>query len=87
MRKRAGILRALISSSAAIASAAALGLCAVPAKAQLRVTLSEDEQASPARGRYEALRAYREGRYQDALAAAATLPNDPDVLLRRGRAA
>ena len=87
MRKRAGILRALISSSAAIASAAALGLCAAPAvQAQLRVTPSEDEQASPARARYEALRAYREGRYQDALAAAATLPNDTDVLLLRGRA-
>jgi tetratricopeptide (TPR) repeat protein len=88
MRKRAGILRALISSSAAIAIAAASGLCAAPAaKAQLRLTPTEDGQASPARARYEALRAYREGRYKDALAAAATLPNDPDVLLLRGRAA
>jgi tetratricopeptide (TPR) repeat protein len=88
MRKRAGILRAFISSSAAIASAGALGLCAASeVKAQLPTTTVEADQGSPARARYEALRAYREGRYADALTAAATLPNDPDVLLLRGRAA
>jgi tetratricopeptide (TPR) repeat protein len=88
MRKRTGILRAFISSSAAIASAAALGICAVSeAKAQLRGTTSETDQVSPSRSRYEALRAYREGRYADALKEASTLPGDPDVLLLRGRAA
>src|SRR5215471_1799243 len=88
MRKRTGILRALISSSAALASAATLMVCVVSgATAQLRTPASQEDLSSPSRSRYEALRAYREGRYADALKAAANLPNDPDVLLLRGRAA
>jgi cellulose synthase operon protein C len=75
-----------VPTSAALAVAGALGLfTASQAKAQLRA--AESDQGSPARARYEALRAYHEGRYADALTAAATLPPDPDVLLLRGRAA
>lgn len=71
--------------SAVFRAALALGLAlAHPATAQLRA--ADADQTSPARARHEALRAYREGRYTEALSFAATLPSEPDVLLLRGRA-
>ena len=70
---------------AALGVALALGLAlAYPARGQVRA--DDPDQASPARARYEALRAFREGRYADALTFAGTLPSEPDVLLLRGRA-
>ena len=41
---------------------------------------------SPARLRFEAVRALREGRYADVLTSTAALPREPDVALLRGRA-
>src|SRR5262245_7377532 len=70
--------------AAARVAALALGLAlAVPAPAQIR--LDDSEQASAARARYDAIRAFREGRYDDVLALLGAIPPDPDVLLVRGR--
>ena len=65
-------------------AALALGLAmAVPVAAQIR--LDDSDQASAARARYDAIRALREGRYDDVLALLGAVPSDPDVLLARGR--
>jgi tetratricopeptide (TPR) repeat protein len=65
-------------------AALALGLAlAVPAPAQIR--LDDSDQPSAARARYDAIRALREGRYDEVLALLAAVPSDPDVLLVRGR--
>jgi len=70
--------------AAACMAALALGLAlAVPAPAQIR--LDDSDQASAARARYDAIRALREGRYDDVLALLAAVPSDPDVLFVRGR--
>jgi tetratricopeptide (TPR) repeat protein len=57
---------------------------ALPAAAD-QIRLSEDTFA-PARARFDAVRALREGRYADVLRITAPIGDDPDMLLVRGRA-
>ncbi len=74
--------------AAVLATAFALGLAlALPAFGQIRLPdASEQPPLTPAQLRYDALRAYRDGRYTEALSFAAAIPADPDVLMLRGRA-
>ena len=75
---------ALIPPAAAVLAALALGVAtALPVAGQSR---PPDEVSSPARARYDAIRALREGRYAEVLELTHTLAADPDVLLVRGRA-
>jgi len=75
---------ALIPPAAAVMAALALGVAtALPVAGQSR---PPDEVSSPARVRYDAARAMREGRYADAIDLTRTLPVDADVYLLRGRA-
>ena len=75
---------ALIPPAAAVLAALALGVAtALPVAGQSR---PPDEVSSPARVRYDAIRALREGRYAEVLELTRTLGADPDVLLVRGRA-
>ena len=75
---------ALIPPAAAVLAALALGVAtALPVAGQSR---PPDEVSSPARVRYDAIRALREGRYAEVLELTRTLAADADVLLVRGRA-
>ena len=75
---------ALIPPAAAVLAALALGVAtALPVAGQSR---PPDEVSSPARVRYDAMRALREGRYAEAIELTRTLPDDADVQLLRGRA-
>ncbi len=76
--------RCLFPTAAAFCAALLVGVAtALPAAGQSR---PPDETVSPARARFDALRALREGRYADVLELTATLPADPDVHLIRARA-
>jgi len=75
---------ALIPPAAAVLAALALGVAtALPVAGQSR---PPDEVSSPARVRYDAMRALREGRYAEAIELTRALPDDADVQLLRGRA-
>ena len=75
---------ALIPPAAAVLAALALGVAtALPVAGQSR---PPDEVSSPARVRYDAMRALREGRYAEAIELSRALPADADVQLLRGRA-
>lgn len=75
---------ALIPPATAVLAVLALGVAtALPVAGQSR---PPDEMSSPARLRYDAVRALREGRYADAIDHTRTLPADADVHLLRGRA-
>jgi cellulose synthase operon protein C len=75
---------ALIPPAAAVLAALALGVAtALPVAGQSR---PPDEVSSPARVRYDAMRALREGRYAEAIELTRSLPADADVELLRGRA-
>ena len=75
---------ALIPPAAAVLAALALGVAtALPVAGQSR---PPDEVSSPARVRYDAMRALREGRYAEAIELTRDLPADADVQLLRGRA-
>ena len=75
---------ALIPPAAAVLAALALGVAtALPVAGQSR---PPDEVSSPARVRYDAIRALREGRYAEVLELTRALAADADVLLVRGRA-
>lgn len=71
-------------AAAALLVALALGMAAaLPVAGQ---TPAPAEAISPARLRFDALRALRDGRYADALALSRALPPEPAVHLLRGRA-
>ncbi|MBK5297585.1 MAG: tetratricopeptide repeat protein [Vicinamibacteria bacterium] len=75
---------ALIPPATAVLAVLALGVAtALPVAGQSR---PPDEVSSPARLRYDAVRAFREGRYTDAIDLTRTLPADADVHLLRGLA-
>jgi tetratricopeptide (TPR) repeat protein len=75
---------ALIPPAAAVLAALALGVAtALPVAGQSR---PPDEVSSPARVRYDAMRALREGRYTEAIELTRAMPADADVELLRGRA-
>jgi tetratricopeptide (TPR) repeat protein len=79
-------LQQALPPAAVLATAFALGLAlAIPAFGQIRPP-DGNEQSTPAQLRYDALRAYRDGRYTEALSLAVALAADPDVLMLRGRA-
>ncbi len=75
--------RSLLPLLAAVC-AWALIVAAGPVAAD-QLQLSQDI-FSPARARFDAVRALREGRYEDVLRIAASVPDDPHMQLVRGRA-
>ncbi len=84
----------VLPPAAVFATVLALGLAlASPTSGQVRPSdvapvnpAVDDQSASPAQLKYDAIRALRDGRYNDALSSTATLPSDPEVLIVRGRA-
>jgi cellulose synthase operon protein C len=75
---------ALVPPAAAVLAALALGVAtALPVAGQSR---PPDEVSSPARMRYDAARALREGHYREAIELTKALPADADVYLLHGRA-
>ena len=76
----------VLPPAAVVPTVLALGLAlAIPAFGQIRPP-DGNGQSTPAQLRYDALRAYRDGRYTEALSLAVALAADPDVLMLRGRA-
>lgn len=69
-----------------LAAVCAWVLIAAPEPASADQFQRLEDLFTPARARFDAIRALREGRYDDALQIAASVPDDPDLQLVRGRA-